>query len=236
MPPAGRPQGRVARRQRFGAVLFDLDGTLAETRRDIATAVNLMLGERGLPELAVDRVARHVGRGARVLVTRSIEESTGGRTPEPAEVDRAYGSFHAHYLAHLLDHSHVYPGIEELLARLGGAGVAMGVVTNKPVAPARKILDALGLAPNFAIVLGGESLPQRKPDPGPLLHAREALGAGERAALMVGDSEIDIAAARAAGFPVAAVTWGFLSRELLAAASPDFLADDAAALGDWILR
>ncbi len=224
----------MGKEPRFAAVLFDLDGTLVETRQDIATGINLALADRGLPPLPVDRVARHVGRGARVLVTRCLEDS-GIAGPSPDEVESAYLGFHRHYVAHLLDTTVVYPGISRLCDRLGRAGISMAVVTNKPIDPARRILSGLGLSAYFPVVLGGDSLPQRKPDPTPLLHAIECLGADAKRAVMVGDSEIDIGAARAAGVAVAAVTWGFVSRDLLESASPDHLADDAGNLGDWIL-
>lgn len=220
---------------RFGAVLFDLDGTLVETRHDIATAVNLALGDRGLPGLSVERVAKHVGRGARILVTRCLEEA-GVAAPAPDEVESLYGAFHSHYLAHLLDTTFVYPGIPSVCEGIARAGGRMAIVTNKPIEPAKRILIGLGLSSYFPVVLGGDSLPQRKPDPAPLLRAIDSLGGSPNGALMVGDSQIDIEAARAAGIPVAAVAWGFTSRDVLASASPDLLAEDAATLGEWILR
>jgi phosphoglycolate phosphatase len=219
---------------RFSAILFDLDGTLVETRRDIATGINLALADRGLPGLSVDRVARHVGRGARFLVTRCLEESGVG-SPSPEEIDSAYHSFHAHYLAHLLETTVVYPGIPGMCDRIMRAGVPMAVVTNKPIEPTKRILTGLGLSAYFPVVLGGDSLPQRKPDPAPLLRALSLLGAEARRAVMVGDSEVDVEAARAAGVTIAAVTWGFVARQALESASPDLLADSATALTDWIL-
>jgi phosphoglycolate phosphatase len=224
----------VKNRQRFAAVLFDMDGTLVETRKDIATGVNLALADRGFPPLTVDRVARHVGRGSRVLVTRCLEEC-GVVSPRAEEIESTYQSFHGHYLDHLLDTTFVYPGIPELLDRIAAAGVPMAVVTNKPIAPSRKILDGLDLASYFPVVLGGESLSQRKPDPAPLLHALELLGAEEGRGVMVGDSEIDIKAARAARIAIAAVAWGFIGGAELLDAAPDFIAESAAALTDWLL-
>lgn len=220
---------------RFEAVLFDLDGTLVETRQDIATAMNLALAARALRVLAVEQVARHVGRGARVLSARCLEEA-GVVSPGPDEVEALYLSFHAHYLAHLLDTTAVYPGVPGLCEGIARAGGRMAIVTNKPIEAAKRILIGLGLSSYFPVVLGGDSLPLRKPDPAPLLRAIDAIGAGAGRALMVGDSQVDIDAARAAGIPVAAVAWGFSSRDDLAAASPDVLVDNVAALGEWILR
>lgn len=224
----------MADRRRFSAVLFDLDGTLVETRRDIASAVNAMLEERGLLPLPVERVADHVGSGARVLVARCLAEC-GVASPRPDEIESAYERFHARYLERLLDSTHAYPGIVGLMERIRAASIPMGVVTNKPIVPTERILQGLGLAGYFGIVLGMESLPERKPHPAPLLHAWERLASNEGIAVLAGDMLIDIEAARAASLPVAAVTWGYTPREILAAAAPDFLADDAASLGDWIL-
>jgi phosphoglycolate phosphatase len=120
--------------------------------------------------------------------------------------------------------------------RIAGAGVPMAVVTNKAIEPTKRILTGLGLSDYFRVVLGGDSLPQRKPDPAPLLRALSLLGAEARRAIMVGDSEVDVEAARAAGVTVAAVTWGFVARQALESTSPGLLADNAAALTDWILE
>jgi phosphoglycolate phosphatase len=220
---------------RFGAVLFDLDGTLVETRKDIATGINLSLGDRGLPVLPVDSVARHVGNGARVLAARCLEEA-GVASPTQEEIESLHDAFRAHYLAHLLDTTFVYPGVPGVCEGIARSGGRMAIVTNKPIEAAKRILIGLGLSSYFPVVLGGDSLPQRKPDPAPLLRAIDSLGMDLGRALMVGDSQIDIDAARAAGIPVAAVAWGFTSRAELATASPDLLAEDAAALGEWILR
>jgi len=220
---------------RFAAVLFDLDGTLVETRKDIATAINLALGGRGLPVLSVDRVARHVGHGARVLVTRCLEEA-GVASPAPDDIESLHRAFHEHYLAHLLDTTFVYPGIPGVCEGIARAGGRMAIVTNKPIEAAKRILIGLGLSSYFPVVLGGDSLPQRKPDPAPLLRAIASLDADAGHALMIGDSQVDIDAARAAGIPVAAVAWGFTPKDALESASPDLLAEDAAALGEWILR
>jgi len=216
------------------AVLFDLDGTLVETRQDIATGVNLLLVERGYAPMPVDAVARYVGHGARNLITRCLEES-GAPSSSADDLEQALHRFRIHYGAHLLETTHAYPGIPDLLGRLARAGIALAVVTNKPEDLSRGILRGLDLSRFFRVVIGGESLPERKPHPGPLLQAREELAAQQGETLMVGDSTIDIEAARAARVAVAAVTWGFSSRESLIAASPDYLPADPAALGDWIL-
>jgi len=219
---------------RFDAVLWDLDGTLVETRRDIATAVNLLLADRQLPPMSVDAITAHVGRGSRFLVTRCLY--TRGSGPiDAAQVERAYEAFRGYYLDHLLDTSVPYPGVLELLERLRVAGVVMGIVSNKPEDLGRRLIDGLGMARFFAELLGGDSLPERKPDPAPLLHLRRRLCGGVCRALMVGDMPVDLEAARAAGIPAAAVGWGFGSKQDLLSASPDLFAESPAALGEWIL-
>lgn len=219
---------------RYRAVLFDLDGTLVETRQDITTGVNGLLAERGLEPLGVEQVGRHVGRGARVLVVRCLaERGVAIRTDE--EIDAAYASFHRVYAAHLLDTTRPYPDVEIMCDRLRRAGVAMGIVSNKPEDLSRRVLEGVGLARYFPVVLGGDSLPVRKPDPAPLVHALSLLGVAD-GALMVGDSEIDIEAARAAGMPVAAVAWGFGSERELRAAGAEQLFAGALELADWILN
>ncbi|MFB3910268.1 MAG: phosphoglycolate phosphatase [Candidatus Eisenbacteria bacterium] len=221
---------------RFAAVLFDLDGTLVETRRDIATGLNLVLAERGLPQLPVEQVAKHVGRGGRVLVARCLEDA-GLRDAGPEEVEAAFQSFRRHYLEHALDTTRPFDGIPEMLARLREAGCRLAVVTNKPDESARVVIEGVGLGWAFEVIVGGESLTARKPDPAPLFFALEKLGLSGRPAVMVGDSTVDVAAGKAAdGCAVAAVTWGYGSRESLEASGPDLLADDPAALADWILE
>lgn len=230
----GSAAGRAGPRPRVEAILWDLDGTLAETRRDIATGVNLLLAQRGLPGLSVEQVGRHVGRGSRVLVTRCLQEA-GIAEPSPADVEAGYADFLRHYGLHLLDTTHAYPDVPEMLARLHARGMAMAVVSNKPEALCLRLLSGLDLDRYFGAVLGGDSLPQRKPSPEPLLQALERIGAAGRPALMVGDSRIDVVAARAAGLPVAAVTWGFEGAESLRAAEPDMIFDRADLIEAWVL-
>jgi phosphoglycolate phosphatase len=152
------------------------------------------------------------------------------------DLDRAVLDFRALYAKCLLDTTRPYPGMAELLGRLVSTGTRLAVVTNKPEDLSRRILDGLGLADRFDLLLGGESLPVRKPDPAPLLHALATIGVSTSNAAMVGDSEIDIEASRAAGVPVAAVTWGFVAEARLIAARPDHISRDAADLEDWLTR
>lgn len=220
--------------RRIRAILFDLDGTLLETRRDIAVAANLALADRGVGPLPIDTITQYVGRGSRILVTRCLA-ACGVAAPGDAEIDGLLADFVRHYKDHILDTTVPYDGIVAMLDRLREAGIAMGVVTNKPYELARGAIEGLRWGGYFGVVLGGESLAVRKPDPAPLLHALNLLGAEANRAAMVGDMDIDIEAGRAASMRTAAVVWGFSRREDLEAARPDYLAEDPGALGDWIL-
>ena len=197
------------------AVLFDLDGTLVDSRADIAFSVNHMLAARGRPTLDLRTVERYVGDGVRQLLARSA-----GPMDEPTTA-RALEIFLPHYLEHCADTTRPYPGVLETLKRLGGK--ALAVVTNKPEAHTWKTLRAAGMENLFQAVLGGDSLPTRKPDPEPLWEALDRMKSARDRAVMVGDSLVDIRAARAARVPVVAVTYGFRPAEELSAAAPDAL-------------
>jgi len=229
---------------RWLALLWDLDGTLIDTGRDLATAVNGLLTEYGLEPLTNERVAGHVGKGARNLVTRCLEDR--GRTDlDDESISAALRVFEKHYDQHLLDTTRPFPGLLPILATLSGRGERMGVVTNKPAGFSRQLLRALELEPHFGALVGGDSTSRRKPDPEPLLAALRQLGlAGNppegpaREILMIGDTSIDIETARAAGVRSLAVSWGFASRANLEAAGPDRIVDDARELaaaldGGW---
>jgi phosphoglycolate phosphatase len=190
-------------------LLWDLDGTLADTGRDLATAVNRMLVVYELPVLPVETVISHVGKGARNLVTRCLEER-GIRLGSTADVDLALSRFDACYSECLLERTVAYPGIPELLADLARAGRRMAVVTNKPQHFSDRILESLEIAMHFGFVLGEGILPQRKPDPQPLLLALSKVGPGVEpaSAVMIGDSWVDVRAARNAGMDCCGVAWG----------------------------
>ncbi|HEX9670766.1 MAG TPA: HAD-IA family hydrolase [Thermoanaerobaculia bacterium] len=185
------------------ALVFDLDGTLIDSRRDLATAVNRTRVELGLAPLAVAEIVGMVGEGAR----RLVEKALGAEVP-PDRFDEVFRRYLEHYRAVLLDTTRAYDGMPEALARLA-VRYPLAVLTNKPEDLSRAVLGGLGLLEHFAEVLGGDSLPSRKPDPAGLLHLAGRLGAAPNNILLVGDSEIDAATARAAGCRFALVTWGF---------------------------
>lgn len=202
------------------AVLWDLDGTLVDSAADIAANANRALVGAGLPALSEARIRGFVGDGARNLVRRCAEAAGG------AFDEALLAAFLAHYLEHPAEHSRVHPpGLRGLLGALTEAQVPMGVVTNKPLAVSLRLLDALGLRRAFGVVVGGDSFPEKKPDPRPVREAMAALGV--RRAVLVGDGPQDVAAGRAAGVPVVGVTWG-----IGAPAGADLFADDAEGLAD----
>ncbi|MBF0181947.1 MAG: phosphoglycolate phosphatase [Magnetococcales bacterium] len=183
-------------------VLFDLDGTLVDSAPDLWGAMNHVLTSRGREPLPLDQVRHLVGNGARTLLARGF----WGEGAEPPNGDDAFeeavAAFLDHYRLHLVDHSRPYPGVPEALESLTRQGIPLAVVTNKPERFARSMLEQLGMASRFALVVGGDTLPTRKPDPAPLHHALESLGAPAGLGVMVGDSEVDLEAARNAGIPV----------------------------------
>jgi len=174
-------------------LIFDLDGTLVDSAPDLAAAANAMLGELGAPALPEAAIRSMIGDGVALLVRRVLEASRLQEVSEPAALAR----FRALYDACLTERTRPYPDVPETLARLHSTGHRLGICTNKPVAPTRRILEAFGLARCFGAVIGGDSLPQRKPAPEPLLAAIAALG-GRLPAAMIGDSAKDVLCARAA--------------------------------------
>lgn len=187
-------------------LLLDLDGTLIDSRRDLARAVNLLLDELALPPLPLDVVCSYVGNGARSLVRRCLDHVDPEQRVSRDVVEMR--RFLDLYEGVLLETTCVFPGVLDGLHRLAGRGVALAIVTNKPEAPSRVICAALGLTPLVPVLLGGDSLPTRKPDPAMLQVAAERLDVPLASCLMVGDSDVDIAAARAAGVPGVWCTWG----------------------------
>ncbi|HLT79160.1 MAG TPA: phosphoglycolate phosphatase [Ferrovibrio sp.] len=189
------------------AILFDLDGTLVDTAPDLAAATDYALQRAGRPAVGLDAIRQMVGDGARVMVERGFE-TTGGQPP--AEVfEAAMADFFACYEANLADRSRPFPGVTTCLAELAERGYLLAVCTNKYEHFSRSLLDQLGLSGFFAAIVGGDSLPVRKPDPGHLRGTLEKIGQPVEWAAMVGDSANDIDAAKAAGLPSVAVSFGY---------------------------
>lgn len=199
-------------------LIFDLDGTLADTRQDIANSVNHVLIELDCSPLALPEVMQNVGDGVRKLLERSLP-------PEGQEqVGAAVEIFRQHYRDHLLDHTSLYAGVREVLQHFRSN--KMAVVSNKPEAFTREIVAGLGIDAAFGCILGGDSLAEMKPNAEPILHVLRELGGTPQATVMVGDGLTDIHAGQAAGTLTCGVTYGFRSKGELAGAEPDFLIDD----------
>ena len=212
----------------YQAYLFDLDGTLVDSAPDLHATLNVILKEEGCAPVTLEAVRAFIGEGARRLLERSLE-AQGERT-DPARLDRLLKRYLAYYGSHIADHSQVYPGVRETLATLQAAGAGLAVVTNKFEHLARQVLEALELSAFFPVVLGGDSLPERKPSAAPLLEACVRLAAAPEATLMVGDSRTDIAAARAAKISVLCVPYGYNHGEPIEAAGADGIIPDLSAL------
>lgn len=193
-------------------LIFDLDGTLIDSRLDLVHSVNAMLRHFSRPELPDEAIASYVGDGAPMLVRRAL-----GDPSDEGFVREALEFFLGYYKVHKLDHTRVYDGVKEMLAAVRHSnGVARGlaVLSNKPVGPSRKIVEALGLGEFFVQVYGGNSFVTKKPDP---LGARTILqetGAHPEETLIVGDSSVDIVTGRNAGLWTCGVTYGFAPHTL----------------------
>jgi phosphoglycolate phosphatase len=173
-------------------LIFDLDGTLVDSAPDLAVAVNALLAELGKPSLTEAVVRPMIGDGARLLLARALAASGAEAPPS------VYERFMEHYLAHVADRTRPYPDVLPTLEALRARGHPMGICTNKPFEATTRVLAAFGLSGFFGVVIGGDSLPKRKPDPEPLLAAIAGLGGTAASAVMIGDSANDVLCARAA--------------------------------------
>jgi phosphoglycolate phosphatase len=184
------------------ALIFDLDGTLIDSKQDLIRSVNAMLVEMGRETLHQDTISGYIGHGAPKLVARAL-----GNGASAEERERALKFFLAYYEEHKLDSTRAYPGVAEALEQLDE--FPMAVLTNKPVRVSNRILEGLGLAQYFRAVYGGNSFETKKPDPLGANKILEELGVSAGEALMIGDSEVDVQTARNAGTLAAAVNYGF---------------------------
>jgi phosphoglycolate phosphatase len=189
-------------------VILDLDGTLIDTAPDLTASANAMLKELGMATRDRDTVATYIGNGISRFVKRALTGETDGE-PDAALYERAYPIMLDHYRQRLSRESRAYPGVREALEQLSLAGFHLACLTNKPGAFAEPLLKDLGLADYFELVVSGDTLPRRKPDPLPVQHACEFFAIKPAQGVLIGDSASDAEAARAAGMPVICVTYGY---------------------------
>lgn len=213
--------------------LFDLDGTLIDSKADITQSVNLALRRMHLAPIPVARISTFVGEGVQRLLYRSLCETTGTE-PSGDRIQEGVTLFKEEYGHHLLDSTRLYPGVRETLATLSWA--TFGIVTNKPESFSHLILKGLGLDSYFSIVLGGDSMPDRKPDPAPLRAAMERCGVLPRHTVMVGDSSVDVAAGLAAGAITCGISSGFRGHEELDAAGCDVIVESFSEIPNHFCR
>jgi phosphoglycolate phosphatase len=207
-------------------LVFDLDGTLIDSSRDLAGAVNVARASMDLGPLSHAQVMTFIGNGARELVRRGISFESGVASDE--QIELALGHFREHYAQHLLDQTRPYPGVREALdifaGKTAGPSRTLAVLTNKPLRFTRPILDGLGLASYFRFIYGEDSFPAKKPDPVGLLSILRDTRTAPHEAMLIGDSDIDVRTARNAGVWACGVSYG-LSSEQLAACPPDLMLD-----------
>lgn len=201
-------------------IVYDLDGTLVDTREDIAASANHLRAQMGLPPLPQRQICGYVGLGLKKLVASILGSEDGVRIEDEARIEEGMRIYRAHYAQHMLDHTALYPGARELLEHFQRGGKIQAVITNKPNPYSREILEALGVARYFVEIVAGDSGYAKKPDPGSLLAllTREQVPPAE--ALLIGDSPVDIETGAKAGVLTVAVSHGFSARAELENARP----------------
>lgn len=209
-------------------LIFDLDGTLIDSKRDLADSVNATRVWAGLAPLADEIVSSYVGNGAPMLIKRAFPGAT------EADLARYLAYFLDYYREHMLDATVLYPNVRDALDRLHSADVPLAVLTNKPVKFSERLIEGLGLTGHFFRIYGGNSFEEKKPHPIGINLLVEESGADRTRTYMVGDSAVDIRTARNAGVVACGVSWGF-QPETFAEAPPDFVIDDMRALADHVL-
>lgn len=197
--------------KKYKALIFDLDGTLADSLQDLWLSTNHALRTMGWPERTLDEVRRFVGNGVHLLIERAVPEGT-----EPQALERCFQEFRSHYVAHCMDHTAPYPGITDMLAQLDQAGYLMAIVSNKLQAGV-STMHRQHFMPHVRVAIGEHEGVRRKPAPDMVLEAIEALGAKAEECVYVGDSDVDLLTAQAADLPCLSVLWGFRDRDFLLA-------------------
>jgi phosphoglycolate phosphatase len=225
-------------------LVFDLDGTLVDTGRDLANSVNHALMATGWPALPVEAVIANIGNGARNLMGLCLDASAAASANTPqgkssphggsGALDAALAVFLDHYRDHCVEESRLYPGLRPALDRLGG--YRMAVLTNKPEEPARRILAGLGLAGRFQALVGGDGPLGKKPEPAGLRHIMAALEAEPAETAVIGDGVQDLRVAREAGTRFIAFLGGLGSRQALLEEDPEYSIEDMGVLPEAVAR
>jgi phosphoglycolate phosphatase len=210
-------------------LIFDLDGTLIDSRLDLANSVNATRDHQGLPPLSNQTVYTYVGNGVPVLIKRALGE---GASDEELAVAQQF--FLDYYRQHMLDFTTLYPGTVEALARLSAAGLQLAILTNKPVRFSRAIVEGLGVAPYFLHVYGGNSFEQKKPHPMGIEALMSECHVDRANTVMIGDSSVDVLTARNASVRAWGVSYGF-QPESLVVHPPDWLGHSMAEVADQAL-
>ena len=205
---------------RFSAVIFDLDGTLVDSVPDLSLAINHALVQLSLPVVTEPQVRFWVGNGSRKLVERSLNAHN---ISDAETIERLHKAFLESYQQFLCADSILYPAVNDLLLKLADHNIPMGLVTNKPIAFVPKLLESLNIHHFFDVIIGGDSLPEKKPSPLPLIHVAQALGFEPQTCLMVGDSASDVLSAQSAKMPCVLLEQGYNQGQDLALLKPDWL-------------
>jgi phosphoglycolate phosphatase len=193
--------------RRFDTVIYDLDGTLIDSARDMQEAVSRVLADHGLPPISADDARIFMGQGSKVTMGRAFAKN--GRKLDDNALSAVTKEFVRYYAADPVKYTRAYEGVDEVVARFHRLGLKQGVCTNKFEGPSRTILSALNLMPPIADVAGADTFRVRKPDPGHILQLVDRIGGDRKRSVMVGDSIHDIEAARHAGIPSVVVSWGY---------------------------
>lgn len=222
----------------YTLISFDLDGTLVDTADEIAEAANRCLDELGLPRWPVPAIVGFIGHGTRELMRQllaAVESASPGATAGLDE-DRVFAIFDLHYAQTTGTTARPYPGAEAMLVQLRDAGLRLACVTNKEQRHAERVLQAVGLSDHFDLLIGGDTLPEKKPHPSVIDHVRAVLGAVPAAQCAhLGDSRTDVLAARASGVSAWAVPWGYNAGRPIQEDGPDRIFNSLAELGQAVL-
>jgi phosphoglycolate phosphatase len=195
---------------RFDTIIYDLDGTLIDSARDMCLAVSRVLADHGLPPITDEDARLFMGEGSKMTMRRAFAKN--GRTLDDAEASTVTREFVRYYEQDPIRYTTAFDGVADVVARLDRLGLRQGVATNKFEKPARMILEGLKLMPPIVAVAGADTFPVRKPDPGHLLMLIERIGGRRDRAVMIGDSIHDVKAAHGAGLPAVLVSWGYTAK------------------------